>query len=75
MAGGCTGQRLTLAVAGGAGRLRDRSIAMHGGCCIKPSRKRRCAITEMATRATRCHDIREDAPRVTDAVADFGTHP
>ena len=34
-----------------------------------------CAIAEMPVRATGCEDLGTDAPRVTDAMADFGTHP
>jgi hypothetical protein len=45
------------------------------GCRIKPSRKTCCATPEMATRAAGCDDLGTDAPRMTDAVADFGTHP
>jgi hypothetical protein len=50
------------------------AIAFHGGCCIKPSRKSCCTIAEIVARATGCDDLGTDAPRVTDEMADFGTH-
>jgi hypothetical protein len=46
-----------------------------GRCRIKPSRKCCCSVAETAARAGGCHDVGTDAPRVTDAMADFGTHP
>ncbi len=49
--------------------------AFRGGCCIKPSRKSCCAIADMAVRAARSGDLWTDARRVTDELADFGTHP
>ena len=58
-----------------AASRRQGIVALHGGCCIKPSRKNYCAIAEMPVRATGCEDLGTDAPGVTDAMADFGTHP
>jgi hypothetical protein len=51
------------------------SIAPDGGCCIKPSRKCCCSVAETAASAGRRPDGGTDAPRVTDATADFGNYP
>jgi hypothetical protein len=54
---------------------RCRTLALDGGCRINPSRKSSCAIAEMAARAPGSDDVGTYAPRVTDAIGDFGTHP
>jgi hypothetical protein len=52
-----------------------QTLALDGGCRVKPSRKCCCSVAETAPRAGRCHDVGTDEPRVTDGVADFGTQP
>jgi hypothetical protein len=49
----------------------EAAAGRQGRCCRKPSRKSRCVIAEMAARAAGCDYLGTDAPRVTDAVADF----
>jgi hypothetical protein len=51
------------------------TVALDGGHCTKPFRDRLCPFAEVHGRATVRDDLATDAPRVTDAMADFGTHP
>jgi hypothetical protein len=52
-----------------------RTLAVDGGCCIKPSEKTRRTLREMHARAAVRDDLATDRPHVTDAIAVFGAHP
>ena len=43
-------------------------LALNGGCCIKPSRKRCCAIAEMAARAIACDEVGAGAPPTAESL-------
>jgi hypothetical protein len=57
-----------------AGIARPRSC-IHARLSHKAVLENCCAPAEMAARAAGCDDLGTDAARMTDAVADFGTHP
>jgi hypothetical protein len=66
---------------GGASLIRpstlgtQAAVALHGGCCKKPSRKRCSTFAEMGVRGAGCDGVDTDRRRLTDAMADFGAHP
>jgi hypothetical protein len=57
------------------GRHDERSVALHGGCRVKPSEKTRSAPAEVHTGAAVGHDLATVRPLATDEMADFRAHP